>query len=62
MFTFKLFRRDGSPLDPPTFETAVPSWSEGETFLLRPGHVYRIVERREASDDAHGVWVVEPAF
>jgi hypothetical protein len=61
MFTFNLIRADGTTVDPPTFVTAVPSWREGETFLLRPGHVYRIVEVREA-EDAHGAWVVEPAY
>jgi hypothetical protein len=58
MFTFKLIQPDGTPADPPQFVTAVPNWSQGQTFLLRPGHVLRIVEMRPA-EDAHGTWVVE---
>lgn len=61
MFTYRLILEDGSPFDPPEFVTAVPNWKEGETFLLRPGHVYRIVEVRPA-EDVHGEWVVKPAY
>jgi hypothetical protein len=59
LFTYRLILEDGSPLDPPQFVSAVPSWREGETFMIRPGRVYRIVEQRPA-DDAHAIWVVEP--
>lgn len=55
MFHHRLIHPDGSPADPDHFETAVPSWREGETFLARPGRVYRIVEIRDDGE----TWVVE---
>ena len=58
MFTFELRLRDGSVAEPGTFTTAVPSWSEGDTFLVPPGRVYRIVEV-EARPDGTTTWVVE---
>jgi hypothetical protein len=30
-FTFRLERADGTPADPPTFDTAVPTWQSGDT-------------------------------
>ncbi len=33
-FTFKLEHEDGSPADPPMFETAVPMWGPGDTPQL----------------------------
>lgn len=60
MFTFELRNEDGTPADPPTFVTAVPNWHAGDTFLLRPGRVLRIVAI-EAHDEAppHATWTVE---
>jgi hypothetical protein len=59
MFTFRLISSDGTPVDPPQFVSSVPSWRAGETVLIAPGNVYRIVETRPA-DDVAGEWVVEP--
>ncbi len=33
-FTFTLKHKDGSPAEPPTFATAVPNWSTGDTIPL----------------------------
>ena len=33
-FMFRLEQEDGSPADPPTFKTAVPNWSAGDTIPL----------------------------
>jgi len=30
-FTYRLEREDGTPADPPTFETATPTWGIGDT-------------------------------
>jgi hypothetical protein len=57
MFTFRLIQTDGTPADPPQFVTAVPNWHEGNTFLLRPGRVLRIVSIR--SEEEETVWTVE---
>ena len=36
-FTYKLEHEDGTPADPPTFRTAVPTWNAGEGDLrVRP--------------------------
>ena len=34
LFTFTLKHEDGSPAEPPTFSTAVPNWSPGDTIPL----------------------------
>lgn len=57
MFTFKLIHTDGTPAEPPQFVTAVPNWQEGDTFLLRPGRVLRIVSIR--CTDEQTVWTIE---
>ncbi len=36
-FTYRLVLEDGTPAEPPTFSTAVPTWHEGDTFTMRPG-------------------------
>lgn len=61
MFTFKLISDDGTPFDPPTFVTAVPNWHEGDTFMLRPGRVLRILatEAHEGEPPPHATWTVE---
>jgi hypothetical protein len=33
-FTFRLEHEDGTPADPPTFHTAVPTWQAGDTIPL----------------------------
>ena len=32
LFAFKLERADGTPADPPTLKTAVPTWGPGDTI------------------------------
>ncbi len=58
MFTFRLILRDGAPADPPLFVSSVPNWNVGDTLIVTPSVVYRIVEVRSA-EDVSGVWVVE---
>jgi hypothetical protein len=35
-FTYTLEQEDGTPADPPTLRTAVPTWNAGGTILPRP--------------------------
>lgn len=61
-FTYTLERQDGSPAEPPTFSTAVPNWSPGDTIPLGSNWTLRVVEIRpglEPDDDP--VLVVEAA-
>jgi hypothetical protein len=54
LFTFTLKHEDGSPADPPTFETAVSNWSPGECIPLDRDRTLRVVEirpGREPDDD-----------
>jgi hypothetical protein len=39
-FTYKLEQEDGTPADPPTFQTAVPTWHLGDTIPLAPGRTF----------------------
>jgi hypothetical protein len=59
-FTFTLEHEDGSPAEPPTFATAVPNWSPGDTIPVGNGRALRVVEIRPGSDpDGDPVLVVE---
>jgi hypothetical protein len=49
-------RREGLK---PVFTSATPQWREGDTFLSRPGRVFRILAINDSSDDFHAVWTVE---
>jgi hypothetical protein len=49
---------DGMPADPPNLTTAVPTWHEGDTVLIRPGCELEIVAIESSRDDAHGTWKV----
>jgi hypothetical protein len=52
-FTYKLEEEDGTPADPPTFRSAVPTWQPGDL---------RVIEARPASDhDENPVLVVATA-
>jgi hypothetical protein len=57
-FTYKLVLEDGTPADPPTFVTAVPTWHEGDRVLIRPGFEFEIVAIDERAEDAHAIWTV----
>jgi hypothetical protein len=61
-FTYTLEHEDGSPAEPPTFKTAVPNWSPGDTIPLGRDRTLRVVDVRfgpEPDDDP--VLVVESA-
>jgi hypothetical protein len=53
-FQYRLILRDGTPADPPKFETATPQWREGDTFLTRPGRTFRILAITDSGDDFTG--------
>lgn len=62
-FFYRLELEDGTPADPPTFRTAVPSWRPGNTIPLDRDRTLRVVGTRldEGSDgDPVTVLVVEP--
>jgi hypothetical protein len=40
MFNFRLIRLDGSPADPPTLVSAVPSWNPSDVATIRRGLAY----------------------
>lgn len=58
-FTFKLKHEDGSPAEPPTLATAVPTWRPGDAIPLGQGRTLRVIDTRDGEDDA--VLVVEKA-
>jgi hypothetical protein len=61
-FVYKLEKEDGTPADPPTFRTAVPTWSPGDTIPLGRDRILRVMETRPGRDpDDHPVLVVEAA-
>jgi hypothetical protein len=61
-FTFKLEKEDGTPADPPTFRTAVPTWSPGDTIALGQDRTLCVIEIRPGSDpDDEPVLVVDQA-
>lgn len=55
-FTYKLVLEDGTPADPPTFVTVVPTWRVGDKVLIRPGFEFVIVSVETRAEDAHGTW------
>ena len=60
-FTYKLEQEDGAPADPPTFQTAVPTWGVDDTIPLAPGRTLRVVATRPGTGpDDDPVLVVEP--
>jgi hypothetical protein len=61
-FHYRLEHQDGTPADPPTFTTAVPTWRPGDTIPLGPGKTFRVVQLLPGDDPAaNGVLVVEAA-
>jgi hypothetical protein len=48
-FLFRLEHEDGTPADPRTFRTAVPSWRPGDVIPLG-GRSLRVVDVRDADD------------
>jgi len=57
-FTYRLEREDGTPADPPTFETATPTWGIGDTIPLRR-RTLRVVHVRDDDTDQPSVLIVE---
>ena len=57
-FLFRLEREDGSLADPPTFKTALPNWSAGDTIPLGR-RTLRVVAIRDDDADQAPALVVE---
>jgi hypothetical protein len=63
-FAFTLERENGTPVEPPTLQAAVPNWRPGHVIALGAGRSLRVIDTRlrENSDgDPVMVLVVEPA-
>jgi hypothetical protein len=59
-FAYKLELADGTPADPPTFNTAVPTWHQGDTIPLGKDRMLRVIDTRAGETfDAEPVLVVE---
>ena len=44
-FLFRLELEDGTRADPPTFETAVPTWHAGDTIPLGQDRILGVMDR-----------------
>ena len=61
-FLFRLELEDGTRADPPTFETAVPTWHAGDTIPLGRDRILRVIDARPGQEpDDDPVLVVGPA-
>lgn len=61
-FTYRLEQEDRTPADPPTFQTAVPTWNPGDTIPLGRDRILSVVETRPSRyPDEAAVLVVKPA-
>jgi hypothetical protein len=58
-FTYRLEHEDGTPADPPTFHTVVPTWRPGDTITLGADRALRVIEVRAVASDENPVLVVE---
>ena len=56
--TFELRRADGTPADPPTFQTVAPLWRPGDTIPLGR-RTLRVIDVRDVDADETPVLVVE---
>lgn len=45
-FTYNLEQEDGTPADPPTFQTSVPTWRPGDAIPLGQGRTLRVIDTR----------------
>jgi hypothetical protein len=60
LFAFKLEHADGTPAEPATFRTAVPTWQQGDTIPLGQGQALRVIGTRDGETlDDEPVLVVE---
>jgi hypothetical protein len=57
-FMFELEQEDGTPADPPSLSTAVPTWRPGDTIPLGR-RTLRVVDVRDDDVDQAPVLVVE---
>lgn len=57
-FIYKLVLEDGTPADPPTLDTAVPTWRAGDTIPLDRDRILRVIDTRQGPDE-NPVLVVE---
>jgi hypothetical protein len=60
-FTYRLELEDGTPADPPSLETAVPTWRVGDTIPLGRDTSLRVIDVRPGREDEDPVLVVETA-
>jgi hypothetical protein len=61
-FLFRLELEDGRRADPPTFETAVPNWTNGDTIPLGRDRILRVIDTRPGREPGEDpVLVVENA-
>jgi hypothetical protein len=49
-FIYKLVLEDGTPADPPTLDTAVPTWRAGDTIPLGRDRMLRVVATRPGEE------------
>jgi hypothetical protein len=49
-FAFKLELDDGTPADPPTFETTVLVWNPGDRIPLGPNRTLQVVRVRDSDE------------
>jgi hypothetical protein len=57
--TFRLERLDGTPADPPQFQTTVLVWNPGDTIPLGRNRTLQVVQVRVGDGDELPVLVVE---
>lgn len=58
-FSFGLERKDGTPVDPPTLNAAVPNRRLGDLITLSRARTLRVVDIRDDAADQAPVSVVE---
>jgi hypothetical protein len=58
-FTFNLELADGTPADPPTFQTVAPQWRPGDTIPLGRDRTLSVVGVRVTAADETPVLIVE---
>jgi hypothetical protein len=61
-FTYRLELEDGTPANPPRFDTAVSNWRAGDTIPLGRDRILRVIDTRPGQElDEDSVLVVETA-
>jgi hypothetical protein len=60
LFSYKLERADGTPAEPATLKTAVPTWGLGDTIPLGRGRALQVIGTRDGdTPDDDAVLIVE---